>query len=293
MSLTPAARVRRSRVRRGVAAVVIVAWLAALGGLIQRDVRRTASQRMAELALRVNPGNFFYAVERDGRHIGYASSSIDTLPDTSATYVVMRDEIVFDMPAADSLHRAVLLTTSTLTRGFALLTFAGARDTRVQRTSFSGRTEDDSIIAWVPDAYEAPADTQRTAVEPLALLPSLVPLVTVLDGSPRVGRRATYRALRERTWQAHDVTAEIQAESLFVVDDSARMDPASGRWVSALRDTVRAWRVVTSDTPEFDGWLDAQGRIVEYVHPLGFTLRRMAFELAFENWRLAAATGGQ
>jgi transglutaminase-like putative cysteine protease len=33
-------------------------------------------------------------------------------------------------------------------------------------------------------------------------------------------------------------------------------------------------------------WIDEQGRVVEMQHALGFSLRRTAYEIAFENWRL-------
>jgi hypothetical protein len=77
----------------------------------------------------------------------------------------------------------------------------------------------------------------------------------------------------------------ILAESLFVVTDSAVAD-SSGRWFAVHRDTVRAWRLVSSgDGPAIDAWMDAQGLVVEARRPDGLLLRRTAFELAFENWR--------
>lgn len=286
MTLTPAARVRRGQIRRGLAVIIVAAWVAALGGLVRRDVLRTASQRMADLALRVNPGDLYYAIERDGRHIGYALSSIDTLPDTSDVYIVVRDELVYDMTIGDSVHRARTQSEIALSRGFELLRFSSESDEGNGRMRRTGWMEDDSTVVYVNEVGAAPPDTQRRVTEPLALLPDLVPLASVLSASPRVGRRRTHRSLNEN-WQGVDRHTEIRAESLFVVNDSARMDDGSGRWVSALRDTVRAWRVVTDGDPPFDGWLDAQGRMVAVDHRRGFTLRRMAFELAFENWRLS------
>ncbi len=67
---------------------------------------------------------------------------------------------------------------------------------------------------------------------------------------------------------------------------TGRRDTEQGKWVSALRDTVRAWQI--GGDRAFDGWVDAQGRIVESSQG-GVTLRRMAYEMAFENWRLAQA----
>ena len=284
MTLTHGARVRRGRTRGVTAAVIVVAWLVAMGGLVQRDVLRTMEQRMTELALRVNPGAVFYAVELDGRHIGYASSNIDTLPDTSATFLVVRDAMVADLPASELTRRTTIRSEVSLTRGFVPLAFLTEVDSgRLARVS--GRVED-STITYVREPAGAVADTQRLHVAPPFLLPSLTPLATILENRPRAGRRATYQTFDPATGSALSVTLQVLAESLFVVDDSARMDVPSGRWVPALRDTVRAWHVTSADGPGFDGWVDAQGRVVEMSRAPGLRLRRMAGELAFENWRL-------
>jgi hypothetical protein len=50
---------------------------------------------------------------------------------------------------------------------------------------------------------------------------------------------------------------------------------------------VRAWKVESSNAGAFSGWIDAQGRVVQTVQPGGITLRRIAYEIAFENWRIA------
>ena len=286
MTLTHARRLRRGRTRGVTAAVIVVAWLVAMGALVQRDVLRTLEQRMAELALRVNPGAVFYAVELDGRHIGYASSNIDTLPDTSATFLVVRDAMVADLPAGEFTRRTTIRSEVSLTRGFVPLVFLAEVDSG-RPTRVSGRVED-STITYVRDSAGITADTQRVSVAPPFLLPSLTPLATILENRPRPGRRATYRTFNPATASALNVTLHVLAESLFVVDDSARMDVPSGRWVPALRDTVRAWRVSSTDGPGFDGWVDAQGRVVEMARAPGLRLRRMAGELAFENWRLEA-----
>jgi hypothetical protein len=70
--------------------------------------------------------------------------------------------------------------------------------------------------------------------------------------------------------------------------DSARFDEDKGEWVDALKDTVRAWRVERSDsTAGALEWVDAQGRVVQAVQRDGLVLKRTAYELAFENWRIA------
>ena len=56
-------------------------------------------------------------------------------------------------------------------------------------------------------------------------------------------------------------------------------------------DTLRAFRVQTdtgAGAAGFSGWIDEQGRVVRTAQ-LGFTLRRLPYEVAFENWRIASA----
>ena len=91
------------------------------------------------------------------------------------------------------------------------------------------------------------------------------------------------------------MSVSIQAESLFVVPDSAALDNATGKWHIVHADTVRAWKVLGTDGRYVGGWMDERGRVVESTQAGGLKVRRTAFEVAFENWRdrqLAAAASG-
>jgi hypothetical protein len=87
----------------------------------------------------------------------------------------------------------------------------------------------------------------------------------------------------------------ITAESLFVVSDSARLDERRGRWVDARSDTVRAWRIASNGPTGIASWVDEQGRLVEAETPQfgRIILKRMAYEVAFENWRLQGRLAGR
>lgn len=285
MSLTPHARVRRVRIRAAASVIVLAAWTVALGGLVSRDVIRSDSERLADLALRVNPGNVFFAVEQDGRHIGWASSTIDTLFDT----LLVSDALVADIGAGNTRHRTTARSQVVLSRGFALRSFTAEVGLASAPTRISGHVEGDTGIAYVIETKGAPGDTQHVRVAGPVLVPTLVPLAAILGGKPKVGRHFTYHTFDPATMTARDVALDIQAESLFVLDDSAKIDTRTGRWVVALRDTVRAWRIGSNDTQAFSGWVDAQGRVVETTELAGLRLKRTAYELAFENWRLVNA----
>jgi transglutaminase-like putative cysteine protease len=267
------------------AAVVLVAWVGGLAMLARRELFVGEVQRLAEMALRVNPGATYFVVERDGAQIGFASTTLDT---TTAGIDVV-DYFVADVPAAGTVTRASARSIVNLSRGLALRTFDVRVDAPGATVVAGGRTEGDTAVVYVLSTNGAPSDSQRIAVRGPILLPTLVPIAVALGGEPRVGRTVTVPTFDPTTMQQQPMPLRLAAESLFTVIDSARFDDTRGEWVNALTDTVRAWRVEPqqADREGFRGWVDRYGRVVQATQPGGITLRRMAYEIAFENWRIA------
>src|SRR2546425_1862706 len=57
-------------------------------------------------------------------------------------------------------------------------------------------------------------------------------------------------------------------------------------WVPVHLDTLRAFRIdQESGGVTVSVWIDAQGHAVRATSPVGFTLQRSAFEIAYENFR--------
>ncbi|MGE5727615.1 MAG: hypothetical protein ACM34L_03370, partial [Gemmatimonas sp.] len=70
---------------------------------------------------------------------------------------------------------------------------------------------------------------------------------------------------------------------------SAKLNDARDTWIVAHADTVRGWRLDPQEPSIVSGWIDARGRAIE-TRSLGtFTVRRTAYELAFQNWSHEAA----
>lgn len=276
----------RERKRAGVAAVVLVAWIAGLVTLGSRELFLGPVARLAEAALRVNPGASYFVVEQGGAQIGFASTTLDT---TDAGIEVV-DYFVADLPVAGRLQRASARSTVTLSRALALKSFDLSVDAPGANLLAGGRTDGDSGVVYLLSANGEPADSQRIAVRGPILLPQLIPLAAILTDPPKVGRTYTLPTFDPSTMEQRSSRLRIRAESLFTVIDSAAFDQARGVWVSALTDTIRAWRLEpAAEGTGFSGWVDAQGRVVQTTQPGGITLRRMAYELAFENWRIARA----
>lgn len=284
--------------RRGVlAAGILLAWLGGLGALARRELFKGQAESFAELALRVQPETFYYVVEQGGRIVGYAASSIDT---TRRAFLV-RDDMAADLDVGGTPHRIIAASRVRLTRGFALTDFDVTVSADSAPIRIVGDAEGDSAVRYTVTGPSNDPSPQRLAVRGPILLPTLVPLAVTLGGEPKVGRRATVPMFDPTTMASRNVTMEIKAESLFTVSDSARFDSTAGRWVVARTDTVRAWRLGSGEPGESDrlgGWVDERGRLVEARQPGGLVLRRTAYEVAFENWRLqrldpAVATGRQ
>ena len=281
-------RARRSRARRGVAATILLAWLAGLGALAHREYFRPASERLREAALRVTPGAVYFRVTQGPEQLGFASSTIDTIPATDSTpsRIIVNDYFVADLPVAGRLRRTAGRSTVRLSRSLVLQDFAVQLQSETGPFIVRGKPSGDTSLTIIIAANDQKPDTALLSLNGPVLLPTLVPLAVVLGEKPKVGRRYTLSVFDPTALGPRDVTVHIAAESLFVVSDSARFDRTTRRWASAHDDTVRAWRLTTEGGSGFSAWVDEQGRLVQMAPAAGLELRRAAYEIAFQNWRM-------
>ena len=273
----------RGRRRAITALLILIAWGTGVGLLVRREFFRERSVVLAEAAMRLNPSTSFYVVEQNGKQIGFASTTIDT----STTAFEIVDYFTADLPVAGRDFRASARSVITLSRGLALRSFDVQVESGVAPMSVTGSAEGDSAVVYVMTVPGQPADTQRLVVRGPILLPTLIPAVAILVGDPAVGKTVTIASFDPTTLAAHDMRLRFAAESLFTLVDSAAYDSTARQFVPALVDTVRAWHLVPEDVQGFSGWVDAQGRVVASTQAGGITLKRMAYEIAFENWRRA------
>ncbi|MCL4215351.1 MAG: transglutaminase-like domain-containing protein [Gemmatimonadales bacterium] len=271
----------RGRNRAIAAAAILLAWGVGLGALVDREFFRERSAVLAEAAMRLGPSTSFYVVEQDGRQIGFASTTIDT---STTTFEVV-DYFTADLPLGTGVFRASARSVITLSRALALRAFDVQFESADSPMSVTGQAEGDSVVSFVLQLPGQPADSQRIRVGGPILLPTLIPAAAMLVADPAVGRTVTIASFDPRTMTTQDMKLRFTAESLFTLVDSAAYDSTRMEFVPALVDTVRAWRLAPEDAAGFTGWVDAQGRVVETTQPGGIKLRRMAYEIAFENWR--------
>jgi hypothetical protein len=267
--------------RRAVAGVAIIAaWLAGVALLIHREYFRPQVERLAEAAMRISPGAVYYGVMQGSRQIGFASSTIDT----ALSSITVNDYFVADIPIGGKPRRATARTNVTLSRALRLKDFDLALTTESGPVRADGTVEGDSVLLL---RIASGSDTGRTSRIPLngpILLPTLLPLAVALGEKPSVGKHYTLPVFDPATMAPKNVDLDVRAESLFVLDDSAAFDSATKRWRGVHADSIHAWQVSSSSNGGFSGWIDEQGRIVETTQ-LGLALRRLPYEVAFENWR--------
>ena len=289
-AVLPPSIVRRKRSRRGAIAIaVLTLWVIGLAFLARREMFRPHAESLAAAALRVNPGAVFFSVTRAGEQIGFASSTIDTTPQQ----IIATDYLVADLPIGGVENRAEARSVVSLSRGMRVDSFTVSLETDSVPFEARGHLLGDSVLRLsVGDTLKP--DSSRVRLSGPILLPTLLPLAVMLGEPPKIGAKTTFSVFDPVEQSPKPVLVEIIAESLFVVSDSAKLDTASARWTVAHDDTVRAWRLQTSGTQPFTGWVDEQGRLVQADLPGGLSVERHAYEIAFENWKLdARARGGR
>ncbi len=239
------------------------------------------SARLVEAALQVQPSSHYYVIERDGRTIGGATAEVDT----TAYGVIFRQHVFGQLLEGDS-SSIVIRARSSYRPALAFGGFRIALQREGDSVVMVGQRTEDSLLVVTTDVGGTAGPRRRfNAADPLFLPPAAaVPLV--LLNRPRRGLRAdvhVYDPLRQRS---RTIPLTVARESVFVVVDSAAFDTTARRWVPARSDTVRAW-LITSDSTSIRAWVDRAGRIVVVSDGLGTRAERSAYEIAYENWRLA------
>jgi len=268
--------------RRGIALAVLGVWGVAVALLISRSINRNPVEVLAIAALRIQPRSLYYTIEHEGKVVGAASSEIDTLP----TRIVATDYIEGVLPAADSSIDVQIRARSTFSRALSFLEIRILVQPADDSITVTITRASEELLRATGDRRGRMLGTQEIEARDPVFMPQWAALPLMLTQEPRAGATMTVRVLDPRTRVARETPLRIEAESLFVVVDSALYEPRDRVWVPALRDTVRAWRVTGEGLPP-TFWIDVAGRIVEAEDDRGLLLRRTAYEIAFANWRNA------
>ena len=269
--------------RRHGAAVILVVWAIALAWLMKRVYFQSTGARLAEAALSVEPGATYYRLDVDGTQIGYASTTIDTLPDSLRVIEAQVTEVAAD----GRLHRTVSRSEARLSRTLRLETVEATYEEDGRRYSARGFFTPDSTLRM---EVSAGGFTARTVlkVRRTPVIPSLLPLRLAFGGELKVGATYAVRLFDAPLVIDRDVTVRVAAETTLTTPDSAAYDSTTMSWVTAHLDTTPTFRVDAGGPGGGSPsriWINAQGRIVKEEYPSGTVLSRTAFEMAVQNFR--------
>ncbi len=272
--------------RRALAILILVFWAVALGWLLRRELFRPQARLLAEAALSVSPGATYYQVLLGQEQIGFATNKVDTLTDA----IRVEDAMLLQIPALGSLQRVDARTEAHLTRSLKLVGFDATLRSDDARFAATGTVSGDTLLTVEITSGDSPRTVRVPLDEPI-VLPGPMPLQLTFGGGLEVGKRYSLRMFDPLLLAAREITVTVTAESTLVVPDSATLDPATDTWIPARWDTLRAWRVSQElSGVEVNAWIDEMGQIVEATSPMGFALRRTAFEIAYENFRRRGPT---
>jgi transglutaminase-like putative cysteine protease len=268
--------------RAMVGGAIIVAWIVGLALLVRREYFRPQIERLAEAATKVAPASVYYGVMQGNAQVGFASSTIDTVQQS----INVTEYLVADLPVGGKNRRATARTFVTLSRALRMKSFEISINTESSPLHAGGRVEGDSVLVFALTTGGEKPDSQRISLSGPVLLPTLVPLAVALTEPPKVGKRYVMPVLDPTSMNAKDIALHVRAETTFVVNDSAVFDTTTRLWHGIQPARIRAWRIEASENVPgvLSAWVDDQGRIVETTQ-LGFVLKRLPYEVAFENWK--------
>lgn len=263
---------------------ILLVWIVALGLLVRREFWRPAGERLAAAALTLPPGATYFRVTLGNAQIGYASTVVDTLPDT----LRVTENVVVDVPVLGEVQRTEVHTEIEASRTLTLRSFTAMLRGPDARFAASGQISGDTLLELQVTGDDR-REVRHVRLTGPIVLPQLLPFRLAFGGRLSAGRTHEVRLFDPEALTLRDVAIEVAAESTLVVPkDTAVFDSTAARWIPVAFDTVKAWRVREAGH-QFPGnaWIDDRGQIVSAWTAGGVRFERSAYELAYENYRLS------
>jgi hypothetical protein len=275
--------------RRAAAGAAVLLWAGGLATLAHRQHKPPGLSGERTLAgTRFNPGPAYYLVERDGKQVGFASSTADTTP----IGLVFSDYLILEA-RGDSTRRMAVASEARVSRTFVIQQLDAKSDTTTGWYHETAAVGADSMLTF--KALNPTVSTHTARAEHDLLAPDAIPMIVGMgtEAKPRVGTQVDFEVVDVGAGRVVPVTFRIAAESLFAIADSAVYDSSAHHWRAVTMDTLRAWQLVPRTSmlaamPRLSAWVDGQGRVVDAEAEIAgagaLRFRRMCYELAYRNW---------
>src|SRR5687767_3808863 len=128
--------------RRALGVAILLLWAGVVGVHIKREYFKPIAMQIEEGARSLAPGSYFYVVRMQGHAIGFARSRLDTLP----TGFLFEDNMMLDVPALDTVHRAIAHTRIEFGKGLNLQKFTFELTSEIGRFHVRGTMRPDSQL---------------------------------------------------------------------------------------------------------------------------------------------------
>ena len=273
--------------RGRIALLILVIWVGTLGWHVKRVHFVPVAQLVADAARTIPPGVSYYKVTQQDKHVGWAQSSIDTLPSFGGFRIRDRLEAeleLFGEQIPTSVESEAVMSPTLAVQSFSIRSRGGLGDLQA-----SGEIHGDSLLSLV-FRHGSTVDSSEVRLEGPVALEAAWPL-RLAAGRLRAGDRLRLPIFDPATGRTRSVELEVLAEMVTSFVDSVA--EVGGRWVEARRDTVKAWLVRREVAGlKLNTRVDEDGRLLEAELPGGIRLERTAFELAYSG-RPGRGEGGE
>jgi hypothetical protein len=262
---------------------LLLLWIGVLGFHVRREYFRPEALILAEGARALAPGTYFYTVEMNGRAIGLATSRLDTMPDDVPGFR-FEDVLQLELPAMSTRSPAVVRTSALLDPALQLRGFEFRLESEIGDFAVTGQARDSTLEMRLragtgDQVVSVPLDRSLT-------MPAAIPLRMAAAGRFDVGREYTARVFDPSAMADRRVTVAVTGRDMLEVPDSIVYSEPRDRWLVQRYDTIPVWVVEERyGGVAVKSWLDQDGRLVRAESPMGFTLRRVPYELADQAWR--------
>ena len=271
--------------RRVTGVAILIVWAGVLGMHVRREYFKPAELRLEEGARSLAPGAYFYVVSMQGHAIGVARSRFDTL----SNGYVFEDNIILDVPALDTVHRAIAQTRIEFGKSLDLQHFTFALTSEIGRFDVDGKMRPDSQLDL---QIKTAGNTQKVTypASKALMLDAALPLRLAAAHQLAVGKTFISRVFDPSSMSDRETELRVTKHETMIVPDSARWDNTRKEFVASSYDTIPVWRI----EQKFGGivvgnWVDEDGHLVRAESPLGFTLDRTAYELADQAWKRSSS----
>ncbi len=275
--------------RRSVAGMILAAWVGSLAWLAGRELRHDGGGvgGVEDVSRNIPPSSMFYELSVADRQVGFASTTVDTVPDG----LVTDDRLIMEIPVLGRVDHTQARAVAYFSRSLELSNFQTSLQNEAGTFVVVGTVAEDSLS--IEFGYDETRQQLRLPLDNRTVhqvsLPLRLPVGTRLES----GAEHSFGTIDQLSFQDRDVSVRVLAESTLIVPDSASLDSSSGLWVPARWDTLHAWKIEQHiGDLALQGWIDDYGVLVQATSPTGFEVSRTAFEIAFYNLRSAAAAAG-